>query len=324
MARRRPPRHDGLYGTPRRAPRASRRARPGHAARHHRADELPAAARATERGGAGRSGEGVHRALRARPRLSQGAAREARSGSPRAFARRSATFGYRVFTDSAPVLEVALAAKSGIGWRGKHTLLLTREAGSWFFLGEIYTDLPLPRDAPAVGALRHVHRVHRRLPDAGDRRALRARRAPLHLVSDDRASPAAFPRSCGRSSATGSTAATTASSSARGTGMRALRPKPGFAVRHGLDDADLSRCSRGPSANSCERTRRQRDPADRLRALVAQPRGRRSATRRTIRAIVAALEARADDPSPLVREHVAWALARQRAAGATATASAPT
>src|SRR4051794_4160056 len=60
-------------------------------------------------------------------------------------------FGYRVFTDSAPVLEVALAAKAGLGWRGKHTLLLTREAGSYFFLGEIYTDLPLPL-TPATSA----------------------------------------------------------------------------------------------------------------------------------------------------------------------------
>lgn len=58
------------------------------------------------------------------------------------------TFGYRVFTDSAPVMEVALAEKSGLGWRGKHTLLLTRDEGSFFFLGEIYTDLPLPVDAP--------------------------------------------------------------------------------------------------------------------------------------------------------------------------------
>jgi len=57
-------------------------------------------------------------------------------------------FGHRVFTDSAPVLEVALGAKSGLGWRGKHTLLLTRDAGSWFFLGEIYTGLPLPATAP--------------------------------------------------------------------------------------------------------------------------------------------------------------------------------
>ncbi len=55
---------------------------------------------------------------------------------------------YRVFTDSAPVMEVALARNAGLGWRGKHTLLLTREAGSMFFLGEIYTDLPLPADAP--------------------------------------------------------------------------------------------------------------------------------------------------------------------------------
>jgi epoxyqueuosine reductase len=52
--------------------------------------------------------------------------------------------GYRVFTDSAPVLEVELATRSGLGWRGKHTLTLNREAGSMFFLGEIYIDLPLP------------------------------------------------------------------------------------------------------------------------------------------------------------------------------------
>ena len=53
-------------------------------------------------------------------------------------------FGHRVFTDSAPVLEVELASRSGIGWRGKHTLTLHREAGSMFFIGEIYVDLPLP------------------------------------------------------------------------------------------------------------------------------------------------------------------------------------
>ncbi|RDH81219.1 MAG: tRNA epoxyqueuosine(34) reductase QueG [endosymbiont of Galathealinum brachiosum] len=53
-------------------------------------------------------------------------------------------FGYRAFTDSAPVLEKALAEKAGLGWMGKHTNLINRSAGSWFFLGEIYTDLPLP------------------------------------------------------------------------------------------------------------------------------------------------------------------------------------
>ena len=55
-------------------------------------------------------------------------------------------FGYRVFTDSAPVMEKPLAAKAGLGWIGKHTNLLNRKAGSWFFLGVIYTDLELPPD----------------------------------------------------------------------------------------------------------------------------------------------------------------------------------
>ena len=57
-------------------------------------------------------------------------------------------FGYRVFSDSAPVLERALARNAGIGWIGKHTNLIHRHDGSWFFLGEIYTDLPLPPDVP--------------------------------------------------------------------------------------------------------------------------------------------------------------------------------
>jgi epoxyqueuosine reductase len=57
-------------------------------------------------------------------------------------------FGHRVFTDSAPVLEVELAAKSGIGWRGKHTLALDRDAGSMFFLGEIFVDVALPESEP--------------------------------------------------------------------------------------------------------------------------------------------------------------------------------
>lgn len=55
-------------------------------------------------------------------------------------------FGYRVFVDSAPVLEKALAEKAGLGWIGKHSNLINRRAGSWFFLGELYTDLPLPVD----------------------------------------------------------------------------------------------------------------------------------------------------------------------------------
>jgi epoxyqueuosine reductase len=58
----------------------------------------------------------------------------------------SGNFGYRVFVDSAPVLEKALAEKAGLGWIGKHSNLINRKAGSWFFLGEIYTDIPLPSE----------------------------------------------------------------------------------------------------------------------------------------------------------------------------------
>lgn len=60
-------------------------------------------------------------------------------------------FGHRCFTDSAPVLEVELASRAGLGWRGKHTLLLSRDAGSMFFLGEIYVDLALPVSEPVSG-----------------------------------------------------------------------------------------------------------------------------------------------------------------------------
>lgn len=60
------------------------------------------------------------------------------------------SFGYRAFVDSAPVLEKALAHKAGLGWIGKHTNLLSEDAGSWFFLGELFTNLPLPVDQPST------------------------------------------------------------------------------------------------------------------------------------------------------------------------------
>jgi epoxyqueuosine reductase len=84
-------------------------------------------------------GRDYHKVLRAR--LQQLADRIAAQIGP---------FGHRVFTDSAPVLEVELASRSGIGWRGKHTLTLHREAGSMFFLGEIYVDLQLPPSEPVT------------------------------------------------------------------------------------------------------------------------------------------------------------------------------
>ncbi|WP_460487600.1 tRNA epoxyqueuosine(34) reductase QueG [Curvibacter fontanus] len=82
-------------------------------------------------------GRDYHKVLRAR--LQQLAERMATETGP---------FGHRVFTDSAPVLEAELAARSGQGWRGKHTLVLNREAGSMFFLGEIYVDIALPASEP--------------------------------------------------------------------------------------------------------------------------------------------------------------------------------
>ena len=83
-------------------------------------------------------GRDYHKVLRAR--LQQLADRMAEAIGP---------FGHRVFTDSAPVLEVELACRSGLGWRGKHTLALRRDAGSMFFLGELYVDIALPETASA-------------------------------------------------------------------------------------------------------------------------------------------------------------------------------
>ena len=71
---------------------------------------------------------------------------------------------YRAFTDSAPVLEKPLAEQAGLGWIGKNTLLINQHAGSWFFLGEIYTNLPLPLSNAQAQSLRLMHGLHRCLP----------------------------------------------------------------------------------------------------------------------------------------------------------------
>ena len=106
-------------------------------------------------------------------------------------------FGYRVFVDSAPVLEKPLAQKAGLGWIGKHTNLINRQAGSWFFLGEIYTDLPLPGGRPGQGPLRDLPRLHRRLPHPGHRRPLCPGRPALHLLPHHRTGRGPSPRPCG-------------------------------------------------------------------------------------------------------------------------------
>jgi hypothetical protein len=150
----------------------------------------------------------------------------------------SGPFGYRVFTDSAPVLEVELAAKAGIGWRGKHTLLLSRDAGSWFFLGEIYCDLPLPADREEENRCGSCQRcIDVWMPVAASRISPSSTRAQ-------------FRKSCARSSATASTAATTASWYARGTASRKRAAKRISRYATGSTAPRWWSSSRGPKPSS--------------------------------------------------------------------------
>ena len=221
-------------------------------------------------------------------------------------------FSYRVFTDSAPVLEVALAAKAGLGWRGKHTLLLTREAGSFFFLGEIYTDLPLPLTPSRDRPLRHLPRMSRCMPNRRDRCALRTRCAPLHLVPDHRAE--------GQHS--GGLAPPDRQSRVR---LRRLsdrlpveqiradeRRYPTSSSATASTTPTSSRCSRGRRTNSTSACEAAPSVASATSGGCAIWRWA-SATRDYDEDVVAALTTRRDDPSTLVREHVAWALASNNA-----------
>ena len=93
----------------------------------------------------------------------------------------------KVFVDTAAVMEKPLAAAAGIGWQGKHTNLVSREFGSWLFLGAIFTTLELPPDAIGAGFLRQLPRLPRCLPDGGVSGAVPARCAALHLLPHHRA-----------------------------------------------------------------------------------------------------------------------------------------
>ena len=221
-------------------------------------------------------------------------------------------FGYRVFTDSAPVLEVALAAKAGLGWRGKHTLLLTREAGSYFFLGEIYTDLPLPLSPATTSHCGTCEACITACPTGAivAPYELDARRCISYLTIEHHG---AIPED--------------------------LRPLIGNRV-YGCDDCQIA-CpwNRFAPTATEEDFRLVRNGLDQatlveLFAWTQEEFGTRlagSAIRRIgyerwlrnlavglgnaprSEAAIAVLASRADHPSPLVREHVAWALARQRA-----------
>ncbi|MDY0013731.1 MAG: tRNA epoxyqueuosine(34) reductase QueG [Rhodocyclaceae bacterium] len=216
--------------------------------------------------------------------------------------------GFRVFVDSAPVMEVALASRSGLGWRGKHTLLIRREAGSWFFLGELFTDLPLPVDPPQsehcgtcraclaacptnaivapyqVDARRCISYLTIELagPIPEDLRPLLGNR----IYGCDDCQLACPWNRFGR-----------------------LTREPDFAPRHGLDQAALAELFAWSEADFNQRMAGSaiyRIGHERWLRNIAVALGNAPTTP----AVLAALAARAQDPSALVREHVAWALAR--------------
>ena len=217
-------------------------------------------------------------------------------------------FGYRVFADSAPVMEVALAAKAGIGWRGKHTLLLSREAGSWFFLGEIYTSLPLPADAPASEHCGSCTKCIDICPTQAIRAPyqLDARRCISYLTIELQGSipvdlrPLIGNRVYGCDDCQ---AVCPWNSFARPSA------EPDFAVRNGLDRASLVELFAWSAEQFDARMAGspiRRIGYERWLRNLAVGLGNAPASPK----VTAALRARADHPSALVREHVSWALSR--------------
>jgi epoxyqueuosine reductase len=226
-------------------------------------------------------------------------------------------FGHRVFTDSAPVLEKALARDAGLGWIGKHTLLLSREAGSWFFLGEIYTDLPLPLDEPASAHCGTCTRCIEICPTQAivAPYKLDARRCISYLTIELRGSIPEDLRPLIGNRVFGCDDCQLVCPWNK---FAQIATEPDFAPRHGLDAAQLVDLFAWSEDEFLRRTEgmaiRRTGYEGWLRNIaVALGNARRSEV------IVRALEARADDSSAVVREHVAWALSQQ--AGKLAAAS---
>ncbi len=228
-------------------------------------------------------------------------------------------FSHRVFTDSAPVMEVELAAKAGLGWRGKHTLLLTREAGSYFFLGEIYTDLPLPVDRAEAN---HCGTCEKCI-DVCPTRAivapyrLDARRCISYLTIEHHGSIPPELRPLIGNRVYGCDDCQLACPWNK---FAQASAEPDFAVRNGLDDVTLVELFAwsedefharllGSAIHRIGYERWLRNLAvglgNALSALGNAPPPAPGAAK-----LIAALRARSGHPSALVREHVAWALER--------------
>ena len=224
----------------------------------------------------------------------------------------SGQLGFRVFTDSAPVMELPLAEKAGLGWRGKHTLLLSREAGSMFFLGEILVDIALPVDAPASSHCGQCQACIDICPTQailGPGR-LDARRCISYLTIELKSSIPEELRPLIGNRVYGCDDCQTAC------------PWNKFAQRAVVPDFDERNNLGGESMVALfawtEEQFMQRLEGSPIRRIgherwlrnLAVGLGNAAQQARGDAEIVAALHARADDPSALVREHVAWALAQ--------------
>jgi epoxyqueuosine reductase len=221
-------------------------------------------------------------------------------------------FGYRAFVDSAPVLEKALARNAGLGWIGKHTNLINSRAGSWFFLGELYTDLPLPIDAPATEHCGTCVRCIEICPTQAiiAPNQLDARRCIAYLTIELRDSIPVELRPLIGNRIYGCDDCQLVCPWNK---FARKSAEPDFIVRHGLDNASLTALfawSEDEFLNRTEGSAIRRIGYECWLRNIAVALGNAPSSD----AIVAVLQSRLDDPSVLVREHVQWALQRQTSA----------
>jgi epoxyqueuosine reductase len=227
--------------------------------------------------------------------------------------REAGAFGYRVFTDSAPVMEVELAVRAGVGWRGKHTLALNR-AGSWFFLGEIYTDLPLPVDAPIeehCGSCRRCIDICPTQAITGPYQ-LDARRCISYLTIEHKS---AIPEELRPLIGNRVYGCDDCQLVCPWNGFSQPTAEPDFQVRNGLDRATLVELFAWSESEFDERLRGspiRRIGYERWLRNLAVGLGNAPSSP----GLIAALRSRADHPSALVREHVQWALSQHEALAA--------